>query len=67
MEALIWDKINSWVIIQGDLLTVDKMFAEIKNYIDITQHKVNAKKELTIITIKQNETISEFYHQIFVL
>ena len=67
MEALIWDKINIWVIIQGDLLTMDKMFAEVENYINIIQHKANAKKELTMITIKQDETISEFYLQIFAL
>ena len=36
MDVLIWDKINIWVIIQGDLLIVDKMFAEVENYIDIT-------------------------------
>ena len=67
IEAPIWNKINTWVIIQGDLFTVDKMFAEVENYMDITQHKVNAKKELTMITIKQDETISEFYHQNFAL
>ena len=67
MEAPIWNKINSWVIIQGDFLTVDKMFAEVKNYIDITQHKANAKKELTTITMKQDKTIFEFYYRIFAL
>ena len=67
IEVPIWDKINSWVIIQEDLLIVDKIFAEIKNYMDITQHKANAKKKLTMITIKQDKTISEFYHQIFAL
>ena len=46
---------------------MDKMFAEVKNYIDIIQHKVNANKELTTITMKQDKTIFEFYHQIFAL
>ena len=67
MEASIWDKINTWIIIQGDLLTVDKMFTEVENYMDTTQHKANTKKEFTMITIKQDETVSEFYHQIFAL
>lgn len=67
MDVLIWDKINTWVIIQGDLLIVDKMFAEVENYMDITQHKANTKKELTMITMKQDKIISEFYHQIFAL
>ena len=43
------------------------MLTEIENYIDITQHKANVKKEFTTITIKQDETIFEFYHQIFAL
>ena len=62
MKAPIWDKINTWVIIQGDLFIVDEMFAEVENYIDITQHKANAKKVLTIITMKHNKTVSEFYY-----
>ena len=65
MEVLIWNKINTWVIIQGDLLIVNKIFAEVENYMNITQHKANAKKELTTIAMKQDETVSEFYHQIF--
>ena len=36
MEALIWDKINTWIIIQWDSLIVDKMFTEVENYMDIT-------------------------------
>ena len=67
MKVLIWDKINTWVIIQRDSLTMDKMFAEVENYMDITQHKANAKKKLTMITMKQNKMVSEFYHQIFTL
>ena len=67
MEVPIWDKINTWVIIQKELLTVDKMFTEVENYIDITQYKANAKKELIMITMKQNKTVSEFYHRIFAL
>ena len=43
------------------------MFTKVENYIDITQHKANAKKELTMITMKQDKTISEFYYQIFAL
>ena len=43
IEAPIWDKINIWVIIQGDLLTVDEMFAEVENYMDITQHDCTEK------------------------
>ena len=34
---------------------------------DITQHKANVKKKLTMITMKQDEIVSEFYHQIFAL
>ena len=52
MEALIWNKINTWVIIQRDSLIVDKMFAEVENYMEITQYKANAKKELTMIAVK---------------
>ena len=62
MKAFIWNKINTWVIIQGDLFTMDEMFAEVENYMDIIQHKVNAKKKLTTIAMKQNKTVSEFYH-----
>ena len=65
MKAPIWNKINTWVIIQGDLFTVDEIFTEVENYMDITQHKANAKKELTMIAMRQNETVSEFYHWIF--
>ena len=65
MEASIWNKINTWVIIQRDSLTVDKMFAEIENYMDITQHKANAKKELITIAMKQDKMVSKFYHRIF--
>ena len=46
---------------------MDKMFAEVENYMNIIQHKANAKKELAMITMKQNKTVSEFYHQIFAL
>ena len=60
MEAPIWDKINIWVIIQGDFLTVDKMFAEVENYMNIPQHKTNVKKKLTTINMKQDKTISDF-------
>lgn len=38
---------------------------EVEDYMDITQHKANAKKELTTIAMKQDETVSEFYHRIF--
>ena len=41
------------------------MFAEVENYMDITQHKANAKKALTKIAMKQNKKVFEFYHQIF--
>ena len=41
------------------------MFAEVENYMDITQHKANTKKELTTIAMRQDETVFEFYHQIF--
>ena len=44
---------------------MDEIFAEVENYIDITQHKTNAKKKLTTIPIKQDKTVSKFYHQIF--
>ena len=46
---------------------MDKMFAKVENYMDIIQHKANAKKKLTMITMKLDKTISEFYHQIFAL
>ena len=62
MKAPIWNKINTWVIIQGYSLTVDKMFAEVENYMDITQYKANVKKELIMIIMKQDETVSEFFH-----
>ena len=65
MEAPIWNKINTWIIIQGNSFTVDKMFAEVENYMDITQHKANAKKKLTMIAMKQEEMVFEFYYQIF--
>ena len=58
METPIWNKINTWVIIQGDSLTMNKMFAEVKNYMDITQHKANAKKKLTTIVTVQISTTS---------
>ena len=32
---------------------------------NITQHKANAKKELTTIAMKQDKIVFEFYHQIF--
>ena len=38
------------------------MFVEVENYMDITQHKVNAKKILTMIAMKQDKTVSKFYH-----
>ena len=41
------------------------MFTEVENYIDITQHKANAKKKLTTIAMKQDKTVSKFYYQIF--
>ena len=65
MEVLIWNKINTWVIIQRDSLTVDKIFAEVENYMNITQHKANAKKKLTMIAMRQDKMVSEFYHRIF--
>ena len=65
MKAPIWNKINIWVIIQGDSLTVNKMFVKVENYIDITQHKTNAKKKLTAIAMRQDKMIFELYHQIF--
>ena len=40
------------------------MFAEVENYEDITQHKANANKELTMIAMKQDNIVFEFYHQI---
>ena len=43
------------------------MFAKVENYIDITQYKANTKKKLITITMKQDGTISEFYHRIFAL
>lgn len=67
MEAPIWNEINTWVIMQGESLTVDGMFAEVENYMDVTQHKANAKKELTTVAMRQDETVSEFYHRIFEL
>ena len=65
MDAPIWNKINTCIIIQRDSLTVDKMFTKVENYMDITQHKANAKKKLTTIVMRQDKTVSEFYHQIF--
>ena len=44
---------------------MDKIFAEVENYINITRHKANAKKELTTIAMKQDKTVFEFYHWIF--
>ena len=41
------------------------MFAKVENYIDIPQHKANVKKKLTIIAMKQDKTVFEFYHWIF--
>ena len=41
------------------------MFAEVENYMDMTQYKVNAKKKLTIIAMKQDKMVFKFYHQIF--
>ena len=60
MKAPIWNKINTWVIIQEDSFTVDKIFAEVKNYMDITQYKANTKKELTTIAMRQDKTVSIF-------
>ena len=44
---------------------MDKIFAKVENYMNITQHKANAKKKLTTIAMRQDKTVSEFYYQIF--
>ena len=51
----------------GDSLTIDALFDEIEHYMGIHLQSRDAKKELITITMKSNESVSEYYHRIFKL
>ncbi len=58
---------QSWVADKGTEATLDLLFEEIENYMRLHHQAKDAKKELLTIKMKNNETVSNYYHRIFKL
>lgn len=54
----------SWVIDVGKSLTIDTLFDEIEHYMGIKFQSRASKRELATITMKSDESVTEFYHRI---
>ena len=66
MENPIFEAIHIWVEDQ-EVLTLEAFFDEVEHYMGIHLQTTQAKKDLTTIKMKPEESVNEYYHRIFKL
>lgn len=66
MRAPILYAMHPWIRDQKNL-TLELLFKEIEEYLGLHLQAIEARKELRTIKMKQNESVTEYYHRIFKL
>ena len=67
LDQPIFQQLDAWIVANSEGLTMEGFYQQIEHYMGIHMLTERAEDELRTVTMKSNETVDEYYQQIFKL